>query len=92
MTDKKRTDRRMGDKRRDEQAQEESRRILERVDRESDLFMRMASRARDHLTASEAQSEDWTELWGRRIGRVLGVLFALALIIWLWSYLAGGAS
>ncbi|MCT7376523.1 hypothetical protein [Chelativorans salis] len=89
MTDKRRTDRRMDGRRRDEQAQEESRRILERVDRESDLFLRMASRARDHFAARDAQSEDWTELWGRRIGRVLGVLFALALVIWLWSYLSG---
>ncbi|MCT8999361.1 hypothetical protein [Chelativorans intermedius] len=80
----------MDEKRREERNRQESRRILERVERESDLFMRMAARARDHFAARDAGDEDRIELWGRRIGRVLGLVFALFLIVWLWSRLTGG--
>ncbi|WP_309082643.1 hypothetical protein [Chelativorans sp.] len=83
----------MGDRRSDQERQEESRRILERVERDSQSFLlRSASRARGHFTASEAQGEDWTELWGRRIGRMLGLAFAVALIVWLIAYASGGGS
>jgi hypothetical protein len=39
--------------------------------------------------------EDWSELWGRRIGRGLAVAVAVALIIWLigpylWASMTSG--
>lgn len=74
----------------DERRQEEARRILDQVKRDSEpLVMRTAAKAHDHLTAREAKDMDWTELWGRRIGRVLGVFFAIGLIIWLVGYFTG---
>ncbi|MDZ5699276.1 hypothetical protein [Chelativorans sp. M5D2P16] len=80
----------MGEKERDEERRAESRRILKRVERDSDtLFLGAASTARDHFTAREAEDADWTERWGRRIGRVLGLGFAVFLIIWLWRFLTG---
>ena len=79
-------------KRGDKEQEEESRRILERVERDSsDFFLRGTKRARDHFAANDAQHEDWTELWGRRIGRTLGLGFAIVLIVWLWLYLTRGA-
>lgn len=81
----------MNDRRSDEERRAESRRILERVDRDSEsLLMRSAARARDHFTAREAEGEDWTELWGRRLGRALAVVFAIFLLAWLWLTLTGG--
>lgn len=78
--------------RRDAERKEESRRILERVNRDSDsLFLRSASRARDHFAAREAEGEDWTELWGRRIGRTLGLVAAFLLVLWIVFSLAGGS-
>jgi len=79
----------MSDRRSDDERQKESRRILERAERDSESFLsRSASRARDHFAAREAEGEDWTELWGRRIGRALALVAAVILIAWLVSYLA----
>ena len=81
----------MSDRRSDQEGRQESRRILERVEHDSQpLLMRGASKARDHLAAREAAGEDWTELWGRRIGRTLGLVFAAILIIYLVIQLTGG--
>lgn len=80
----------MSDRRDDEERRAESRRILERVSRDSDTLL--LSKARDHFAAREAEGQDPAELWGRRIARVLALVFALVAILWLWSYLAGGSS
>lgn len=63
----------------------ESERILNRISRETDggstLFERTAKRARDHVSAADADGQDPIELWGTRIGRVLGpVLLAVAVV------------
>lgn len=80
----------MGERDCDEERKAESRRILERVERESDLFFLLgAAKVRDHFAARDAEGEDWTERWGRRIGRLLGLGFALFLIFWLWRLLTG---
>lgn len=80
----------MNERKREEQDQEESRRILERIDQETEPFIiRATSRARDHLTARDAENADWTELWGRRIGRACAVIFAIVLIGWFAAYLTG---
>lgn len=63
---------------------EEARRALEQVERESTLFGESAlARAVRHLGAADAPAGDPIELWGRRIGRVLSVVFALYLVSWL---------
>lgn len=78
-----------GDRRRE--GERESRRIIGRVsDEGSALGMRMKSRAkdwRDHVTAADANQEDWVEVWGRRIGRTVGVavLFGLAVYFLLYG-------
>jgi len=70
----------------------ESEHILERVAQESESigkssFTRTANRITDHLSAAEADENDWAELWGRRIGRGLSVVAFIALAIWLLGYL-----
>jgi hypothetical protein len=74
----------------------ESQRILDRVAREADssgldLIGRTAHRARSHYAAADADQSDWAELWGTRIGRVIGPIVIVALVFWALSLLAGGA-
>ncbi|MHA7775897.1 hypothetical protein [Roseibium sp. M-1] len=61
---------------------------LDRVGAESETivgstFVRMADRAKDHLSAADKDEDDRIEVWGSRIGRGLGVLFAIGLVIYL---------
>lgn len=77
----------MADDKHDE-AQRESRRIIERVAREAEsgartVADRVTKRARDHVTAADVDPEDQIEYWGTRIGRILGVVLAVGLIVWL---------
>lgn len=67
------------------QDEAESRRILNRVGAESEATMaqRVKRRVSDHMTARDAPEDDWVEVWGSRIGRSLGVLFFLGLVVWL---------
>ncbi len=69
-------------KRRDE---EESRRIIARVGQESEATM--AQRLRKHLAGDDADQDDWAEVWGMRIGRVLSVGLAIVLVWWLVEFL-----
>ena len=74
----------------------ESRRIIERVARETDpgsnsFFARTAKGARYHVTAADADRSDPIEVWGSRIGRVLGLLIAIAMLIWLVFYVTQGS-
>lgn len=72
----------------------ESRRILERMKRESEPgggFATRATRAIDEtLTGPAADSDDWVERWGTRIGRLLGYAFVVFLLVWLVSFLMRG--
>ena len=66
----------------------ESRRIIERVSRETDpggssFIARTAKGARDHVAAADTDQSDPIEYWGTRIGRALGLLIAIGLLIWL---------
>lgn len=68
--------------------QEEAEKILERVARDSESIggsstARVANRARDHFMAKDAPEDDRSELWGRRIGRALSMLFLFALMYYL---------
>ena len=74
----------------------ESRRIIERVANESgpggtSFITRAAKGARDHVTAAEADRSDPIEVWGTRIGRTLGLIFALGLLIWLVYFVSRGS-
>lgn len=43
----------------------------------------LAERAGDHFTARDAPAHDRTEIWGRRIGRILSLLVTIALAVYL---------
>jgi hypothetical protein len=73
----------------DKDRQAESRRILERVAREVEADGGSA-RARNDLRAEDADSEDWAEYWGARIGRGLGVILLIGLLVWLFLVLMRG--
>ena len=66
----------------------ESRRILGRLAGESERtglsFVRKTIRkAGDHVSATDAEPGDPIELWGTRIGRMLGILIMIGLMFWL---------
>lgn len=66
----------------------ESRRILERVARETtpggaSFVARAAKDAHDHVTAADADRSDPIEVWGTRVGRTLGLIIAIGLLAWL---------
>ncbi|MCB8819131.1 hypothetical protein [Microvirga rosea] len=69
---------------------EESRDILDRVQRDSETFGSSSlRRMTDHFTGRDAIGEaegggtDPIELWGRRIGRTLSVIGVIVLTYWL---------
>ena len=82
----------------DEQRVREARRDLERLSEQSEVigtssFSRVAGRARDHMLGADAPDpEDRIEVWGRRIGRSVGVLFAIYLVWWLLTFLTRGGA
>ena len=75
----------------EDERRKEAQEILRRVERDSNpLQWRGALKARDHFAAREAEGQDWTELWGRRVGRALAAIAVFILLLWVWSYLSGG--
>jgi len=69
-------------------SERESKRILERVSREAESGARSTvdhavQRARDHVSDADVDQRDPIEYWGTRIGRVLGIVVAVGLIVWL---------
>lgn len=78
----------------DDNSEAESRRILDRVAKESaadaSLMGRGVDRLRGHLNAADVDPTDPVELWASRVGRGLGFLITLAIIGWLLVYLFGG--
>ena len=70
----------------------ESRRILDRVAREeTGLLGRSAARAQGHLSAVDVDQNDRIEVWGTRIGRMIGMLVVAAFLVWVVIYLSSGA-
>ncbi len=70
----------------------EARRILDRIARETEPgsaspAARATRAARDHLAAADVEPDDRIEYWGTRIGRVLGLLLALGMMVWLGLFL-----
>ena len=69
---------------------EEARRILRRVETDNASFLTGSiETARDkasaHFTARDAQSADKATLWASRIGRLLGLVFFVVLVINLFT-------
>lgn len=71
---------------------DEARKDLERVAEQGEIvgtssMARAASRARGHFAGADAAGEglehDPVEVWGRRVGRLLGLAFFLFLVWWL---------
>jgi hypothetical protein len=60
-----------------DRAEQESRRILERVGAETEA--RMAT--------PRAEQQDWAEVWGKRIGRVLSFVLLGIAVVWLYDFL-----
>ena len=81
----------MADQRRRNEA--ESGRILDRVAKESDpsgsFAIRATRKVQSHMRADDADQEDRAELWGTRIGRVIGVILLVVLAGWLISFFIG---
>lgn len=72
---------------------EETRRILERVERESDMaapMQRVTRRARAHFGAADADPADRIEIWGTRIGRALALVIVLLILGSLIHYVLRG--
>lgn len=88
MTDSDHDKAREGAGERFERRREEALHTLDRVGAESETlagstFVRMAERARGHMSADDRPQDDPIEVWGTRIGRGLGVIFAIGLVIYL---------
>jgi hypothetical protein len=66
----------------------EARRIIERIDRES-ASGGLVERTKGHFSAEDADPADHIEVWGTRIGRILGLLVLIAMIIWVISSMVG---
>lgn len=73
----------------DRERNAESQRIIRRVGTESEVSM--ARKVRNHMAGADADQQDWAELWGTRIGRILGALLLAYLLWWLIGFFAGGA-
>jgi len=68
----------------------ESERILDRIERESAVHgSTILTRTKRHFSAEDADAGDRIEIWGTRIGRILGLLVLIAMFIWLVSSLSG---
>lgn len=79
----------------DRDSEEESRRILDRVARESEgggksYVARKTGEMRDHLSASDVDKDDRIEHIGTRIGRILGFVLTVGLLVWLVRYFVRG--
>ncbi|MEM8839425.1 MAG: hypothetical protein AAGE89_15120 [Pseudomonadota bacterium] len=71
---------------RNEAEAQKARRDLERIAEQSDTIgssalARMAKSTGDRFSAKDVNQDDKIEVWGARIGRGLGLLFAIGLAI-----------
>lgn len=68
--------------------QDEAEKILKRVEQQSETLgtssmRRTAENIKAHMSGDDADENDWAELWGKRIGRALSVIFFIILLIYL---------
>lgn len=68
--------------------QAESRRILDRVAREPDIDSSHSVHAPHRPDGDEP--DDWAEHWGKRIGRLLSMVFIIGMLLWLLLFLVRG--
>jgi len=77
---------------RQEKIAEEARRDLERIGEQGEVVGTSAmaraaraslERAGNHLGAADAPADDPIEIWGTRIGRGLGVVFFIGLLVYM---------
>ncbi|MCW2308532.1 hypothetical protein [Rhodobium gokarnense] len=80
----------MTDKRREaeEARKREADEALRRVERDSETigtssYTRVARQASDHFSGKDADPDDRIEVWGRRIGRIAGLIFFIGLVLYL---------
>lgn len=83
----------MPNRRRDDEA--ESRRILKRIAGEEEsggtsFVTRAAKGAFDRVSARDSDQSDELDYWGTRVGRTLGFLLAVGLMVWFVVYLTRG--
>jgi hypothetical protein len=72
----------------DEERQRESRETLARTSAESGVIGSSAlAQAARHFMAADAPQEDRIEVWGRRIARVLALLFVGYLVLELLDFM-----
>jgi len=69
----------------DEARQREAEDALKRVSRDSEAigtssFARAAGQAKDHFSGADAPQQDRVEIWGKRVGRGLALVFVLWLL------------
>ncbi len=74
----------------DEQRQREAREILERAERDSGTvwsgaLQSFGARMASHFSARDGEAADSVEIWAKRIGRALAVVFFFALVINLFT-------
>ncbi|CEJ10894.1 hypothetical protein BN1110_01179 [bacterium YEK0313] len=70
--------------RHDRERQEEARRALDRVERESETVLgSLLQRSADFFSAKD-ESTDPAEIWGKRVGRALAVIGAIGCLIYLY--------
>jgi predicted translin family RNA/ssDNA-binding protein len=70
---------------------EEAERILRQVDRESagvvDSHMSTSvEKMKKHFSGADNPEDDHVEIWGKRIGRFLSVIFAIYLVYTLYNF------
>ena len=80
---------------RDSDGEKESRRILDRIARESEgggksYVARKSEQMHGHLTAADVDKADRIEHIGTRIGRTLGFLITIGVLLWLIQYFIRG--
>ncbi len=80
----------MSDIKKTDEAALESRRILERADRDSETvgassLARSVDKTRKHFLGDDKDAEDPIEVWGTRIGRALSLIGVTALVIYLYN-------
>jgi hypothetical protein len=72
---------------RDEDRVREAQEALRRVEAETETVGGSAlARAARHLSGADAPDGDRIEVWGRRLGRGLGLVFALYLVVTLYQH------
>lgn len=77
-----------GDHDENDRKRQDALRALDRVEAESETivgstFVRMARQAQSHFGAADKDGQDLVEVWGTRIGRGAGLVFAVGLVIYL---------